>query len=202
MPAVVTVASGGLSVVEVVKYGLPVTEAANGRGLAVTKVVGKPGLAVVYAASGAAPPLLSPTNMTANNLPVPFVTSASNEYAAGYEAFQAFSPTGYWSTTGVALPQWIQIDLGSTKTCASYSTTTRSDGVFRQWITWTLSGSPDGSTWTVVDTRVGIAAVAPGVTRSYVLSAPQTYRYWRWTVLSSGYDNNGADCEELRLYGP
>jgi hypothetical protein len=52
--AVVTVATGGLPVVDVTattpKLGLPVTEAANGRGLAVTKVlvVGKPGLAVVY----------------------------------------------------------------------------------------------------------------------------------------------------------
>lgn len=48
---VVTVASGGLAVVDVTattKIGMPVTEAANGFGVAVTKVVGKPGLAVVY----------------------------------------------------------------------------------------------------------------------------------------------------------
>lgn len=52
---VVTVASGGIPVVDVTstapRTGLPVTEAANGRGIAVTKVVGKPGLPVVYAAS-------------------------------------------------------------------------------------------------------------------------------------------------------
>ena len=49
--AVITVAAGGLPVVDVgatTKVGLPVTEAANGRGVAVTKVVGKPGLPVVY----------------------------------------------------------------------------------------------------------------------------------------------------------
>jgi hypothetical protein len=50
---VVTVASGGLPVVDVstltpVPPGLPVTEATNGRGVAVTKVVGKPGLPVRY----------------------------------------------------------------------------------------------------------------------------------------------------------
>jgi hypothetical protein len=48
---VITVAAGGLPVVDVgatTKAGLPVTEAANGRGVAVTKVVGKPGLPVVY----------------------------------------------------------------------------------------------------------------------------------------------------------
>jgi hypothetical protein len=49
--AVITVAAGGLPVVDVgatTKAGLPVTEAANGRGVAVTKVAGKPGLPVVY----------------------------------------------------------------------------------------------------------------------------------------------------------
>ena len=54
--AVVTVASGGLPVVDVTaiapKRGLPVTEAANGRGVAVTKVTGgKPGMPVVYVAA-------------------------------------------------------------------------------------------------------------------------------------------------------
>jgi hypothetical protein len=52
--AVVTVASGGLAVVDVTAVppvlSLPVSEAANGKGLAVTKVVGKPGLAVTYVA--------------------------------------------------------------------------------------------------------------------------------------------------------
>jgi hypothetical protein len=47
---VITVASGGLPVVDVTattpKAGLPVTEAV--RGVAVTKVVGKPGLAVTF----------------------------------------------------------------------------------------------------------------------------------------------------------
>jgi hypothetical protein len=55
---VITVASGGLAVVDVTatapKLGLPVSEApvpvlpAYPKGLPVTKVVGKPGLAVTY----------------------------------------------------------------------------------------------------------------------------------------------------------
>jgi len=54
--AVVTVASGGVPVVDVtpiasmtpIKYGVAVTEVAAGKGVAVTKVVGKPGLPVIY----------------------------------------------------------------------------------------------------------------------------------------------------------
>jgi hypothetical protein len=57
--AVVTVAARGLPVVEVTGYGLPVTEATNLRGLAVTKVVGKPGLPVTYQGGGGfSPPSL------------------------------------------------------------------------------------------------------------------------------------------------
>ena len=45
---VVSVAAGGIAVIEV-PNGMPVTEAANGRGLGVTKVVGKPyGLPVTF----------------------------------------------------------------------------------------------------------------------------------------------------------
>lgn len=51
--AVVTVAAGGIPVIDVTsvapKTGLPVTEAANGLGIAVTLVTGgKPGMPVVY----------------------------------------------------------------------------------------------------------------------------------------------------------
>ena len=50
---VVTVVAGGLPVVDVTattpKLGLPVTEATNGRGIAVTKVAGSlPGLPVTF----------------------------------------------------------------------------------------------------------------------------------------------------------
>lgn len=55
--AVVTVAAGGLPVVDVTattpRLGLSVSEAANGRGVPVTKVVGKPGLAVTFVTSSA-----------------------------------------------------------------------------------------------------------------------------------------------------
>jgi hypothetical protein len=59
--AVVTVASGGMPVVDVtpiasmtpIKYGVAVTEAANGKGVAVTKVAAR-GIPVIYVV----PPLL------------------------------------------------------------------------------------------------------------------------------------------------
>jgi hypothetical protein len=51
---VITVAAGGLPVVET-PLGAAITEAANGFGVAVTKVVGKPGLPVQYVTVTGAP---------------------------------------------------------------------------------------------------------------------------------------------------
>jgi Concanavalin A-like lectin/glucanases superfamily len=51
---VVTVASGGLPIVETTR-GTPVTEATNLRGVPVTKVVGKPGLPVTFETIGVGP---------------------------------------------------------------------------------------------------------------------------------------------------
>jgi hypothetical protein len=58
---VVTVASGGLPVVEVTGFGLPVTEAANARGIAVTKVAGKPGLGVTFVSETGGPVVIPAT---------------------------------------------------------------------------------------------------------------------------------------------
>jgi hypothetical protein len=52
--AVVSVAVGGQPVVET-PFGMPVTESAGGRGVAVTKVVGKPGLPVIYVSEAGVP---------------------------------------------------------------------------------------------------------------------------------------------------
>jgi len=80
--AVVTVASGGLPVVELAagKLGLPVTEAANGRGIAVTKVVGAPGLPVVFDTIGVGPGPV--TNATLDPATVTAVTLSGGNLVA------------------------------------------------------------------------------------------------------------------------
>jgi F5/8 type C domain len=204
-----------LGVVTVAAGGLPVVISANGRGLPVTEVTGsaklglpvtqvalpKGGLPVVYVVGTGTGPLLTPNNMTGPNLPAPFVALASSEFDGSHPAFTAFGNGNWWSAA-VGMPQWIQIDLGTAKTVASYSVTTRSDNVVWQWVDWTLSGGPDGIAWTVVDTRTGVAEVGPGVMRLFTLSSQQTYRYWRWTVSLTAGDHTGAEVGDLALYGP
>jgi SPRY domain len=69
--AVVTVAAGGTPVVET-PFGTPVTEAVNKYGIAVTKVVGKPGMPVAFETIGMPPAAtgvtLDPATVTAVTL--------------------------------------------------------------------------------------------------------------------------------------
>jgi hypothetical protein len=84
--AVVSVASGGLPVVETT-FGMPVTEATNGRGLPVTKVVGKPGLPVTFvgaaavASAGFNPATVVNVALTNNNLTVTHITATGGSGA-------------------------------------------------------------------------------------------------------------------------
>ena len=88
--AVVTVASGGLPIAESTVGGTPVTEATNGRGVPVTKVVGKPGLPVVFETIGVAPSFVGTTwnsadksaNITLSNADLTAsATSAGGSYS-------------------------------------------------------------------------------------------------------------------------
>lgn len=67
-----------------------------------------------YSADGGSTWLPSST-MTGNSAPSPLVASASQEYAAGYEAYKAFDNNNStrWTSSGNGLPQHITIDLGS-----------------------------------------------------------------------------------------
>jgi hypothetical protein len=203
---VVTTATGGLPVVEVaIALGFPVIEAANGRGLRVTKVVTF-GLPVTFVGGTVIPsgPLVSPANMTSNTAPAPFVASALSTFA-GYAPFNPFAALGAgeansWVSGTGTLPQWIQIDLGSAVAVANYSIRTRNAPPPHEWTAWTLSGSPDGTAWTVADTRTS-GAVGANVLRYFPLTPQRTFRYWRWDITATS-SNQYADCGQLALYGP
>ena len=149
-------------------------------------------------------PSATPYTMTSNTAPAPYVASASSEYPGTYQAYRAFNPSlaypSYWGSNqaGAGLPAWIQIDLGSAKTCASYMVQTAS--TTHQWFAWTLAGSNNGSTWTTVHTVTGAAPVNFGTTLFYDITPPVSYRYWRWTITSTA-SGTDADVLHLALYG-
>src|ERR1700728_441535 len=148
--------------------------------------------------------LISPSNMTSDTAPSPYVASASSIVNGSWPAFQAFdnevSGNG-WGSAGSG-PEWLQIDLGSAQAIGSYSIDIPSgQGTSIAPQAFTLQGSPCRSTWTVLDTQTAQTGWVAGRARTYTLCTAGTYRYWRLTVAT----NNGGSyvmIAALSLYAP
>lgn len=145
--------------------------------------------------------------------------SASSEFNSGgffYPAYKAFDarkydnngPTdiGAWATaTGAAFPQWLQRKWPSARTWASYTITadTSSDQLPKSW---TLQGSNDGSTWTVLDTRTNVPSWAvPGqfIDQNFVIASPGAYSHYRLNVTAvNGAAGTVCAFVELQFFAP
>ena len=138
------------------------------------------------------PVLISPTDLTSNTSHPPFVTSGLNEYDPAYGAFSA---GGSWLST--QLPAWLQIDLGVATVLGRYVMTC--DGT-RSPKDWTVQGSNDGSTWTVVDTQAGIIFGSNESRAYYAAVQTSAYRYFRVYVTAEQGTESIAQINHLYLY--
>jgi hypothetical protein len=122
--------------------------------------------------------------------------SASAILGAGLDAWRAFdkatvpNDSTFYGSPSPATNSWIQYDFGdgSASGIGGYTITSRnlsgygdsSSNLSQVPSAWTLSGSSDGTTYTVIDTRTG-ESFTPGQTRTFTLSSPAAYRVYRWT---------------------
>src|SRR3954463_15272344 len=123
--------------------------------------------------------LFSPSSMTADNAPSPYVASASQTRST-YHAYNAFSPTGLsgfnpWVTDSQATsaaPVYLEIDIGAAWVLASYALESSASGFASMMATaWKLQGSNDDLRWTDLDSRTGQTAWGIFETRTYTPSA-------------------------------
>jgi hypothetical protein len=146
--------------------------------------------------------LVSPTFMTYNNAPSPYVITAS-EYQPPYAIFRAFdgkTNTFAHSLNALTTEPWtVHIDLGSSTHVGSYVLQARPDAVNHSFKDWTLQGSNDNSSWTTCDTRVNETVMTALERRTYICASPGTFRYWRWVVTASS--GTHAEIGGLELYG-
>jgi F5/8 type C domain len=148
----------------------------------------------------------APHNMTGNALPTPYVASASSFYTS-FNAYKAFDGSvgtnGYWIGTGAGT-DWLQLDqgVGNTNTLFSYSI--RANTIpepLRCPNSWTMQGSNDGTTFTVVDTRTGQTSWGSGEIRAFnCATATTAYRYFRLNITANNGDATYTDVGELFLY--
>src|ERR1019366_8898794 len=95
------------------------------------------------------------------------------------------------------LPAWLQIDLGVAKVLGRYVMTC--DGT-RSPKDWTVQGSNDGSTWTVVDTQAGITFGSNESRAYYAAVQTSAYRYFRVYVTAEQGTESIAQINHLPLY--
>ncbi len=130
-----------------------------------------------------------PPTMTSNTTPAPYVASASTIFSTTYDAWKAFDsdPNSYWNTSIGNTSGWLKLDFGSTTSIGSYliqSIATEVGGNYAPK-TWTLEGSATGAfagEQTVVDTQTNAPAWGNSEVRTYTLSSPASYRYFRLNV--------------------
>lgn len=85
-------------------------------------------------------------------------------------------------------------------TVSRYSITSGNDQPDRDPRDWTLQGSTDGATWTVLDTRAGEVSGERIQARSFTVASPRAYRFHRLSVTANA-GSVDFQLAEWRLFG-
>jgi hypothetical protein len=141
--------------------------------------------------------------MSSNNSPAPFVASGNGlAFGPTYDYFQAFDRADtYWiGPSGVnAL---LQLDMGASNAprVTRYTIKAATDPANTP-TAFTIQGSNNGTDWTTVDTRSGLAW-AGTETKSFDVASPGAYRYYRLntSALQGGGGSTNAALWELAYY--
>jgi hypothetical protein len=85
---------------------------------------------------------------------------------------------------GFADATWVQYDFGSgvTKEIKRYRLTSANDASERDPYSWILKGSNNGTDFTNLDTRVGVAFANRGEVQEFRVETPGLYRYYRLDI--------------------
>jgi hypothetical protein len=141
--------------------------------------------------------------MTSDAGPAPYVASAYSVYPGGYEAFKAFdsnTETFWHSLDAVSTVRpWIKIDLGTPRQVSRYTIQARSVGSNHSWRAWEFAGCNDDVNWNLCDWVASEPATVASERRTYTCDAINTYRYWRWLVVTS--NGTHAEAAALELFG-
>jgi hypothetical protein len=114
------------------------------------------------------------------------------------KAFDGMTSTKWFnsgSSTG-----WIQYQLTQPHIVATYSVASANDSNDRDPRAWTLRGSNDKTTWTILDTRGNEYFAGRFQTNTYSFSNNTSYLYYRLDV-TANYGAPGTQLSEIALYG-
>lgn len=139
--------------------------------------------------------VISPTNMTNDTTPTPYVASVSGaDGGAAWNLFDGSNTRWYKSGTSA----WLKIDLGEETRCGGYAMTC-SAWPNQAPADWTFQGSNDDSAWTTLDTR-NDETFSASQTRTFTLNEHADFRYYKIDVTAVG-GGSYVDLEGVTLYG-
>lgn len=94
---------------------------------------------------------------------------------------------------------WMQQELAESRVVLKYSLTSGNDAPDRDPVDWEFSGSQDGSTWTVLDTRTGQSFAERNQTKDFAVDSDDAYKYYRLSVTANG-GSGAIQISEWRIY--
>lgn len=134
---------------------------------------------------------------------IPGVITGSSQIGAHESPLWVFDSNvnTKWLTANGQTTGWVQFEFLNDQAFAinSYAITSANDAADRDPKAWTLSGSNDGMTWTVVDTRSGESWVARFQRRTFKCTNTTAYRIYRLNVTQNNGSTNLMGFSELEL---
>ncbi len=135
--------------------------------------------------------------LTGNSSPAGYSATASSFYDGLPEIYHAFDGlsggnASWFSAKNSAFPQWVQIEYPTPRFFTSYdivSRTTPTPSYVNSPNSWELRGSNDGVNFTTIHSVTNDTRNQSGLRRSFQISTPGSYKYYRIYVTSS----NGND---------
>tara|TARA_R110000796_G_scaffold67449_6_gene154884 strand:- start:13774 stop:15666 length:1893 start_codon:yes stop_codon:yes gene_type:complete len=94
---------------------------------------------------------------------------------------------------------YAQQELTETQIVTSYSITSGNDSPERDPKNWELSGSNDGTNWTVIDTRTDQTFPDRNQTKEFLADNADTYQFYRLTITALG-SGDAMQFSEWRLF--
>jgi hypothetical protein len=150
----------------------------------------------------------APHDLTGAGTHQPYLISASSQFG-GFESYHAFDgiTTGagsYWLGTNGGV-DWLQLDTGTGFSYLLDNYSVRVNTIpepSRAPKNWTLKGSNDGRTWTVLDTQTNQTAWTSGEIRNFSTSSIVIYyRFFRLDITANNGDATFTQVGEFYLFG-
>ncbi len=141
------------------------------------------------------PPPPTSTGALVELIPAAITARGQNGTKEGTAKLLDHTPTTKW--LDFAGKTWVQISLSAPRSLESYSFTSANDFPVRDPYNWTVSGSNDGVTWTVIETRTAQTFASRFLQRDFVLAQPSAaFLYFRFDIAcKSGSITQLADLE-------